>query len=247
MRIDVVTLFPQMVETIAAYGVTGRAMERGILQLACWNPRDYTRDSYHTVDDRPFGGGPGMVMMYQPLRDAIQAARRAAGARVICLTPQGRRLDQTYVCELAGRQEDLVLVAGRYEGIDERLIEAEIDEELSIGDYVLSGGELGALVVIDAVARQLPGVLGHEDSAQEDSFAAGLLEFGQYTRPREIDGRPVPAVLLSGDHQAIKRWREQQALGRTWLKRPELLEGLELTERQRQLLDEFVDEYSKQQ
>ena len=249
MRIDVVTLFPQMVETIAAYGVTGRAVERGILQLACWNPRDYTVDPYHTVDDRPFGGGPGMVMMYQPLRDAIHAARQAqtgTEARVICLSPQGRRLDQAYVCELARRRERLILVAGRYEGIDERLIEAEIDEELSIGDYVLSGGELGALVVIDAVARQLPGVLGHGDSAREDSFAAGLLEFGQYTRPREIGGRPVPAVLLSGDHQVIRLWREQQALGRTWLKRPDLLERMALTARQRQLLDEFIAEYNRQ-
>ncbi len=246
MRVDVVTLFPAMVETIAQYGVTGRAVERDILQLACWNPRDYSRDAYRAVDDRPFGGGPGMVMMVQPLRDAIQAARQAAadpGARVICLTPQGRRLDQAHANRLAAHYNSLVLVAGRYEGIDERLLETEIDEELSIGDFVLSGGELAAMVVIDALARQLPGVLGHEDSSRQDSFSGGLLEHAQYTRPREIDGRSVPEVLLSGDHEAIRRWREKQALGRTWLKRPDLLKDVVLSETQRRLLDEFRREH----
>lgn len=247
MRIDVVTLFPDMVAAVGRYGVTGRALERGCLTLACWNPRDYARDRHRTVDDRPFGGGPGMVMQVQPLRDAIRAARRAAPdpCRAIYLSPQGQRLDQRRVCELAA-EERLLLVAGRYEGVDERLIEAEIDEELSIGDYVLSGGELGAMVVIDAVARRLPGALGHEASAEEDSFTGGLLEYPQYTRPQAVDGRRVPAVLLSGDHEAIRRWREQQALGRTWRKRPDLLAERELDSRQRELLDEYIAEYGKQ-
>ena len=250
MRIDVVTLFPEMVETVGRYGVTGRARERGLLQLACWNPRDYSQDAYRAVDDRPFGGGPGMVMMVQPLRDAIQAARQAAAApdtRVIYLSPQGRRLDHGLACRMARQYRSLVLVAGRYEGIDERLLEAEIDEELSIGDYVLSGGELAAMVVIDALARQLPGVLGHEESSQQDTFSRGLLEHAQYTRPREIDGRRVPEVLLSGDHAAIERWREKQALGRTWLTRPDLLEGMSLSEEQLRLLEEFKQEQNNRE
>jgi len=247
MRIDVVTLFPDMVAAVGRYGVTGRAMEQGCLELACWNPRDYARDRHRTVDDRPFGGGPGMVMQVQPLHDAIHAARAAASGpcRVIYLSPQGRRLDHQAVCELAGEAR-LVLVAGRYEGVDERLIESEIDEELSIGDYVLSGGELGAMVGIDAVARHLPGALGHEASSREDSVADGLLEYPQYTRPQAVEGRAVPAVLLSGDHEAIRRWREQQALGRTWRKRPDLLADRELDARQRRLLDEYIAEYGKQ-
>ncbi len=247
MRIDVVTLFPDMVAAVGRYGVTGRAMEQGCLELACWNPRDYARDRHRTVDDRPFGGGPGMVMQVQPLRDAIHTARAAAPGpcRVIYLSPQGRRLDHQVVCELADEKR-LMLVAGRYEGVDERLIEAEIDEELSIGDYVLSGGELGAMVVIDAVARHLPGALGHEASSREDSFADGLLEYPQYTRPQALEGREVPPVLLSGDHEAIRRWREQQALGRTWRKRPDLLADRELDARQRRLLDEYIAEYGKQ-
>lgn len=246
MRVDVVTLFPEMVENVARFGVTGRAVERDILRLACWNPRDYSQDAYRAVDDRPFGGGPGMVMMVQPLRDAIRAARQAAGApdtRVIYLSPQGRRLDQSAVNRLVADYSSLVLVAGRYEGVDERLLQTEIDEELSIGDFVLSGGEVAAMVVIDALARQLPGVLGHEDSSREDSFSSGLLEHAQYTRPREIDGLAVPEVLLSGDHAAIRRWREKQALGRTWVKRPDLLEGRELGEEQRRMLDEFKQEH----
>ena len=219
------------------------------MQLACWNPRDYSLDAYRAVDDRPFGGGPGMVMMVQPLRDAIEAARQAADvakSRVIYLSPQGRRLDHSYVCEMVEQHSRLILVAGRYEGIDERLLETEIDEELSIGDFVLSGGELAAMVVIDALARQLPGTLGHEASSRQDSFSDGLLEYAQYTRPREINGIEVPEVLLSGNHEAIRMWREKQALGRTWLKRPELFEGIELTEQQRQMLDEFRKEHDKQ-
>ncbi|MDX1252516.1 MAG: tRNA (guanosine(37)-N1)-methyltransferase TrmD [Gammaproteobacteria bacterium] len=246
MRVDVLTLFPPMFEGFTRHGVTGRAVQRGLLRLGLWNPRDYTHDKHRNVDDRPYGGGPGMVMMVQPLRDAIRAARNADAepVRVIYLSPQGRRLDQRGAHELAARSR-LMLVAGRYEGIDERVLRTEIDEEWSIGDYVLSGGEPAAMVMIDAVARLLPGVLGHEDSAQQDSFAEGLLDYPHYTRPEEIDGMRVPEVLLSGDHQAIRRWRQKQALGRTWLLRPDLLEGLTLDAGQRALLEEFVREYDK--
>lgn len=246
MRVDVVTLFPPMFEALTRHGVTGRAVQRGLLRLELWNPRDYTHDKHRNVDDRPYGGGPGMVMMVQPLRDAILTARNAdAGpVRVIYLSPQGRRLDPSGVRELAARSR-LMLVAGRYEGIDERVLRTEIDEEWSIGDYVLSGGELAAMVMVDAVARLLPGVLGHEDSAQQDSFAEGLLDYPHYTRPEEIDGMRVPEVLLRGDHQAIRRWRQKQALGRTWLLRPDLLEKRVLDAGQRELLDEFVREYDK--
>ncbi|MEW6353983.1 MAG: tRNA (guanosine(37)-N1)-methyltransferase TrmD [Pseudomonadota bacterium] len=246
MRIAVVTLFPHMFAALTDYGVTGRALQRGVVRLSLWNPRDYAHDRHRTVDDRPYGGGPGMVMQVQPLRDAIQAARGAAGAgcRVIYLTPQGRRLDQTGVRELAALP-GLVLVAGRYEGIDERVVDTCIDEEWSIGDYILSGGELPAMVLIDALTRTLPGVLGHEDSARQDSFAEGLLDTPHYTRPEEIGGLRVPEVLLGGDHQAIARWRQKQALGRTWLRRPDLIEKLELSAQQRRLLDEFIQEFNQ--
>lgn len=246
MRIDVVTLFPPMFDAVTGYGVVGRAVKRGILELGLWNPRDFTQDNHRTVDDRPYGGGPGMVMLLQPLREAVAAARTAVAepAHVISLSPQGRRLDQRGVEELA-RRPRLILVAGRYEGIDERFIELEVDEEWSIGDYVLSGGELAAMVMIDAVSRLLPGVLGHEASAEQDSFAGGLLDCPHYTRPEVYDGRAVPPVLLSGDHQAIARWRLQQALGRTWLRRPELLEQLALDEKQRLLLQEFILEHEQ--
>ena len=241
MRIEVVTLFPEMVHALLGFGVTGRAAERGVLRVGAWNPRDYATDARGTVDDRPFGGGPGMVMQVEPSRAAIRAARQTAGhdAPVIFLSPQGRRFDAQEAQRLAARPA-LVLVAGRYEGVDERLIESEVDAELSIGDYVLSGGELPALVVIDALARLLPGALGDEDSALQDSFMQGLLDYPHYTRPETVDGLRVPAVLLSGDHSAIRRWRMQQALGRTWLRRPELLEKLELSKEQRTLLDEFI-------
>ena len=244
MRFDVVTLFPGMFTAVTEYGITGRAVERGIVELGFANPRDYTRDRYQTVDDRPYGGGPGMLMMVQPLRDAIRDARNAAAgeSRVIYLTPQGRKLDQAGLKALA-QHPHLVLVCGRYEGIDERLIEAEIDEEWSIGDYVLSGGELAAMVMIDGITRLLPEALGHEDSAQQDSFSVGLLDFPQYTRPEVIDDRQVPPVLLSGDHKAIERWRLKQALGRTWLRRPELLETLELDEEKQALLAEYIREH----
>ena len=240
MRFDVVTVFPEMFDALRA-GVTGRALERGQATLRLWNPRDYTRDVHRTVDDRPYGGGPGMVMKVEPLGAAIADARRQAapGSRVAYLSPQGRRLDQAAVRELA-RQPGVILVAGRYEGVDERLIETHVDEEWSIGDYVLSGGELPAMVLMDAVIRLLPGVLGHEDSAKEDSYMDGLLDCPHYTRPEVIGGKPVPEVLLSGDHAAIRHWRLQQALGRTWLRRPELLATRELTDEERRLLDEYI-------
>lgn len=243
MRFDVVTLFPAMFEIVTAYGITGRAVEQGLVEVATWNPRDYTSDRHRTVDDRPYGGGPGMVMMYEPLRDAIRAARAAApeDARVAYLSPQGRRLDQRGLEELA-THDGLILLCGRYEGIDERLIQDEVDEEWSIGDYVLSGGELPAMVIIDGITRLLPGALGHEDSAAEDSFASGLLDHPHYTRPEDIGGRVVPAVLRSGDHAAIRRWRLKQALGRTWLRRPELLAEMQLNDEQRELLEEFIHE-----
>jgi tRNA (guanine37-N1)-methyltransferase len=223
------------------FGVTGRAVERKLLQVGTSNPRDYATDKHKTVDDRPYGGGPGMVMKVETLRTAIRAAksRTGDGAKVIYLSPQGRRLDQAGVRELS-QHPTLVLVAGRYEGIDERLIETEVDEEWSIGDYVLSGGELPALVMIDALARLIPGALNDEESAAQDSFMNGLLDCPHYTRPEEIDGRRVPEVLLSGDHAAIRRWRMQQMLGRTWQRRPDLLQGLTLDEEQEKLLADFI-------
>src|SRR5512143_568606 len=246
MRIDVVTLFPEMFEAIRGSGIPRRAIDRGLLDLQMWNPRDFTFDRHRTVDDRPYGGGPGMVMQFEPLRDTLLAARAADEGQtpVIYLSPQGRKLDQTGVQELAQRPR-LILLAGRYEGVDERLIEAEVDEEWSIGDYVLSGGELAAMVMIDAVTRLLPGALGHEDSAEQDSFSCGLLDYPHYTRPEVIDGRAVPTVLLSGDHAAIARWRMKQALGRTWLRRPELLGQAGLSEEQQKLLAEFMREHEQ--
>lgn len=244
MWIGVISLFPEMFRAITEQGVTGRAVKKGLLTVASWNPREFTTDRHQTVDDRPYGGGPGMLMMVSPLKAAIQAAKTAAGdgAKVIYLSPQGRKLDQRGVRELASEQK-LILVCGRYEGIDERLIQTCIDEEWSIGDYVLSGGELAAMVMIDAVARLVPGVLGHQASAEEDSFSDGLLDCPHYTRPEVLDGMTVPAVLLSGNHAEIRRWRLKQSLGRTWLRRPELLENLALTEEQAQLLAEFRREY----
>ena len=239
MKIDVVSLFPPMFEAVTGFGITGRAVEKGLLELRVWNPRDFTTDPYRRVDERPYGGGPGMVMLPGPLKLALGAARAAnPQAKVLYLSPQGRKLDQAGVVELSGRA-GLVLLAGRYEGIDERLIESEVDEEWSIGDYVLSGGELAAMVMVDALARQLPGVLGHEDSAAEDSFVNGLLDCPHYTRPEEFEGQRVPEVLLSGNHAVIRRWRLKQMLGRTWERRPDLLESLKLDGEQQQLLDEY--------
>jgi tRNA (guanine37-N1)-methyltransferase len=243
MRIDVVSLFPGMIREQSAYGIQGRAIESGLVTLQTWNPRDYSEDKHRCVDDRPYGGGPGMVMQVQPLRAAIQRARQdVVEAPVIYLSPQGERFDQDKARQLAGL-ERIILVAGRYEGIDERLIRLEVDEELSVGDYVLSGGELPALVVMDAVTRLLPGALGDADSAQEDSFMDGLLDYPHYTRPEEIDGLRVPEVLTGGNHRDIRRWRHKQALGRTWQRRPELLDALELTAEQQALLSEFISEY----
>jgi tRNA (guanine37-N1)-methyltransferase len=243
MRVDVITLFPEAFQSLVELGVTGRAISDGVVDLRVWNPRSYASDRHNTVDDRPYGGGPGMVMTVEPLRSAIRAVRAAAapGTPVSLLSPQGRRLDQRGVEELSQRQ-GLVLLCGRYEGIDERLVALEVDEEWSLGDYVLSGGELAAAVVIDAVTRLLPGVLGHEQSAAQDSFSDGLLDHPHYSRPERVDGLEVPAVLLSGDHGAIRRWRRKQALGRTWLRRPELLDGLELDEESRRLLAEYISE-----
>jgi len=243
VRFDIVTLFPEMIRDATAWGVTGRALERGLVELALWNPRDYTHDRHRSVDDRPYGGGPGMVMKVEPLRDAIRAARHATDtkATTIYLSPQGRKLDQNAVRRFAAIPR-LVLVAGRYEGVDERLIEAEIDEEWSIGDYVLSGGEAAALVLFDAVVRLLPGVLGDDESALQESYMEGLLDYPHYTRPDVVDGRRVPDVLQSGNHEAIRRWRTKQALGRTWMRRPDLLIGRTLDAEQQRLLDEFINE-----
>jgi len=244
LQFDVVTLFPAMFDAVTELGVTGRARERGLYQFVAWNPRDFTTNVHRTVDDRPYGGGPGMVMMAEPLDKALVAARQrqmSAGVdkpRVVHLTPQGRLLDHALVAELA-REQGLVLLAGRYEGVDERLIDRQTIEEVSIGDYVLSGGELAAMVLMDSVVRQLPGVLGDAESASQDSFVDGLLDHPHYTRPEVYEGAAVPAVLLSGNHAVITRWRLKQSLGRTWQRRPDLLERRVLTAEERSLLDEF--------
>jgi tRNA (guanine37-N1)-methyltransferase len=236
----IVTLFPEMMQMFTQQGVTGRSVKNGKVQVECFNPRDFTHDKHRTVDDRPYGGGPGMLMMVQPLKDAILAAKQAAGeqTKVIYLSPQGKKLDQAGVKQLS-ENDKLILVAGRYEGIDERVIQNQVDEEWSIGDYVLSGGELPAMILMDAIARLVPGVLGHEQSAQQDSFSDGLLDCPHYTRPENLDGKLVPKVLLSGDHDKIRQWRLQQSLGRTWQRRPELLNDLALTEEQQRLLAEY--------
>lgn len=241
--IGVVSLFPEMFRAITEQGVTGRAIKRELLSMQCWNPRDFTTDKHRTVDDRPYGGGPGMLMMVEPLRKAIHAAKAACPgkAKVIYMSPQGKSLTQPSVKSLVN-DERLIIVAGRYEGIDERVIEAEVDEEWSVGDYVLSGGELPAMTMIDAMARLVPGVLGHSDSAEFDSFTDGLLDHPHYTRPEILDEKTVPSVLLSGNHELIRRWRLKQSLGRTWLRRPELLKNLALTEEQQQLLAQFQNE-----
>ncbi len=251
---DVVTLFPEMFGAITGHGVTGKARENGVYRLYTWNPRDFTQDNYRTVDDRPYGGGPGMVMLAEPLEKALNAARHRQiasglggmkGPKVVYLSPQGRPLTHSVVMELSGLPA-LVLLAGRYEGVDERLIERQVDHEISIGDYVLSGGELAAMVLIDCLVRQMPGVLGHPQSAHEESFVQGLLDYPHYTRPEVYAGNAVPEVLLSGNHARIKRWRLQQSLGRTWLRRPDLLEAkIErgLTKEEKRLLEEFQDNH----
>jgi len=237
-----------MVTTLADFGVVGRAIGNDLMTIKTWNPREYTTDKHRTVDDRPFGGGPGMVMMVEPLRQTIKAAKQAAAANtpVIYMSPQGKTLNQQMIGELA-QQEELIFIAGRYEGIDERIIELDIDAEYSIGDYVLSGGELPVMVTIDAITRQLPGALGHEESAKQDSFMQGLLDCPHYTRPQVIDGLKVPDVLLSGDHKAINRWRQKQALGRTKQRRPDLLDRLELSSEQQALLNEYLAEPENKQ
>jgi len=225
MRFDVVTLFPELVFGAAKHGVTGRAIDRGIVSLELWNPRDYAHDIHRTVDDRPYGGGPGMVMKYQPLHDAITQAKKLSSGnkKVIYLSPQGKPITQALLSD-ATQLSQLILVAGRYEGIDERFVQLDCDEEWSLGDYVISGGELAALVVVDAITRLLPGVLGDADSANQDSHVDGLLDCPHFTRPEQLEGLSVPNVLLSGNHAEISRWRMKQSLGRTWQRRPDLLE-----------------------
>ncbi|MGJ8689642.1 MAG: tRNA (guanosine(37)-N1)-methyltransferase TrmD [Gammaproteobacteria bacterium] len=248
MLIGIVTLFPEMFAAVTDYGITGRANRDGIVSVECWNPRDFTTDKHRTVDDRPFGGGPGMLMKTEPLQAAINAAKEGLGETqddkplVIYLSPQGRRLDQEGVEQLAKRKQ-LVLVCGRYQGIDERVLRHEIDEEWSIGDFVLSGGELAAMVMVDALTRYQPQALGHDGSAAADSFADGLLDSPQYTRPQEYEGESVPDVLLGGNHEKIRVWRLRESLGNTWLKRPDLLEKLTLNAEQTILLEQFIDDY----
>ncbi len=246
MQIGIVTLFPEMVGTIGEFGVVGRAQQRELISLTTENPRDHTNDAHRTVDDRPYGGGPGMVMKFQPIADALEAAKGKLpdGCPVVYLSPQGRVFDQATAKRFAALP-GLVLLAGRYEGIDERLVESHIDEEISLGDFVLSGGEIAAMAVVDAVVRLLPGVLGDDESAAQDSFMEGLLDHPHYTRPEEIAGEKVPDVLMSGNHAEIARWRNKQALGRSYLRRPDLLEKLELNAEQQTLLDEYLKEQSQ--
>lgn len=243
MQFGVISLFPEMVTTIADFGVVGRARDRGLVSLDVENPRDHALDAHRSVDDRPYGGGPGMVMKFEPLASALRMARRRlpVGSPVICLSPQGTVFDQATAKRFASLP-GMLLLAGRYEGVDERLLESEVDEEVSLGDFVLSGGEIAAMAVIDAVVRLLPGVLGDEASAEQDSFVAGLLDCPHYTRPEVVEGKAVPEVLLSGDHAKIACWRKKQALGRSYLRRPDLLRKMDLDEEQRKLLDEFLTE-----
>ena len=263
MNIYIISLFPELIQQAVSFGVLGRAIKQQQLTLKCFNPRDYTQDKHRTVDDRPYGGGPGMLMKVEPLARAIKAAKAEADentpgtvAKVVFLSPQGQQLNQQLLVNTAATADDLILIAGRYEGIDERIIQSLVDAEWSLGDYVISGGEFAALVVIDAVTRLLPGVLGDEKSALQDSFMQGsdihgLLDYPHYTRPETIDGQSVPTVLLSGDHQAIQRWRLKQALGRTWLRRPDLLDVIKndvsrWDEEKESLLDEFKEEYQQE-
>ena len=251
MKLGVVTLFPEMFSALTEYGVSGRAISKAVVEVGLYNPRSYTSDKHQSVDDRPYGGGPGMVMTIEPLRKAILAAKSWASAdaehtaRVVYMSPQGRVLNQQVINGFARQDQNLVLVAGRYEGLDERLLALEIDEEWSLGDYVVSGGELPAMVLMDALMRQLPGVLGHASSADQDSFARGLLDCPHYTRPEDYEGKKVPAVLLSGNHEDIRRWRLKQALSRTLERRPELLTDLSLDDEQSELLAEISNEQAK--
>lgn len=247
LRFIVITLFPEMFRAVTEWGVSGRAVKGGLLEVDTVNPRDFTTDPHRTVDDRPYGGGPGMVMMAPPLLEAIRIAReKLPGAPVIYLSPQGKALKQSDLPELLNRKM-LILVAGRYEGIDERVIESAVDEQISIGDYVLSGGELPAMVVIDTLARLHPGVLGHAESAVTDSHVNGLLDHPHYTRPETYHDHSVPKILLDGNHDEIRRWRMKQSLGRTWLRRPDLLATINLDAEQTALLEEFINEYQQQE
>jgi len=241
IRFDVVTLFPEMFSAVAGSGITGRALEAGLWSLTTWNPRDFATDNYRTVDDRPYGGGPGMVMLAEPLERTLDAVKTAGGGRVVYLSPQGRKLDHPRVMELV-QERAVTLLCGRYEGVDERLLRRRVDEEISIGDFVLSGGELAAMALMDAVVRQLPGAVGEPASVIEESFADGLLDCPQYTRPETYRGEKVPEVLLSGHHENIRRWRLKQALGRTWLRRPDLLAVRRLNDEESRLLEEFRQE-----
>ena len=241
IRFDVVTLFPEMFAAVSQSGITGRALEAGLWSLTTWNPREFTEDNYRRVDDRPYGGGPGMVMLAEPLERTLDAVRSAGGGRVVYLSPQGRRLEHRRVMELV-KEQALTLLCGRYEGVDERLLARRVDEEVSIGDFVLSGGEVAAMALIDAVVRQLPGAVGDSASVIEESFADGLLDCPQFTRPETYRGERVPEVLLSGHHGKIRRWRLKQALGRTWLRRPDLLAARSLSDEERKLLEEFRQE-----
>ena len=253
MQFDVITLFPEMFAAVTQYGVTRRAAEQAMFELRTWNPRDFTTDKHRSVDDRPYGGGPGMLMMAEPLAQAIVAAKQSqskagkAKSRVIHLSPQGRPLTHEIVKELLARDEGLILLASRYEGVDERLLTHYVDEEISIGDYVLSGGELAAMVLIDSLVRQIPGVLGDAESAQQDSFVQGLLDCPHYTRPEIYEGEGIPEVLLSGHHAEIEKWRLKQALGRTWQRRPDLLAQRQLTKQEARLLAEYQQEQASVQ
>lgn len=239
-RIDVITLFPEMILDACAYGVTGRAIEQGLMTLNCWNPRDETEDVHRTVDDRPYGGGPGMVMMAEPLSRTLKRVRQETpDSKLVYLSPQGKPVTQTL---LRDQQQNLILLSGRYEGVDERFIETFADEEWSLGDLVLSGGEIAAMAIVDAMTRLLPGALGHDQSAEQDSFMNGLLDCQHYTRPEDWQGKKVPDVLLGGHHAKIDRWRLKQSLGRTWQRRPDLLETRGLNDEERKLLNEFIDE-----
>jgi tRNA (guanine37-N1)-methyltransferase len=241
IRFDVVTLFPEMFAAVAGSGITSRALEAGLWSLTTWNPRDFTADRYRTVDDRPYGGGPGMVMLAEPLERTLDAVKTAGGGRVLYLSPQGRKLAHRRVMELS-QERAVTLLCGRYEGVDERLLARRVDEEVSLGDFVLSGGEIAAMALMDAVVRQLPGAVGDSASVAEESFADGLLDCPQYTRPELYKGERVPEVLLSGHHENIRRWRLKQALARTWLRRPDLLAGRDLRDEERLLLEEFRQE-----
>lgn len=250
MQLGIVTLFPEMFAAVTEHGISGRAVRSGLMNLELFNPRDYTTDRHRTVDDKPFGGGPGMLMKTEPLMASIAAARQAVAkkqtagesAKVIYLSPQGKTLKQDSIIDLAKR-EGMVLLCGRYQGIDNRVLESEIDEEWSLGDFVISGGELAAMTLIDAMTRFQPGALGDEGSALEDSFSNGLLHSPEYTRPQSIIGKDVPEVLLSGDHEAIRKWRLKQSLGATWLKRPDLLAAISLQPEQEELLEQFKQDY----